>query len=175
MPYLVAGVVFVGALSAFNLLLTLAVVRRLREHAALLEGERAAPPFTPPGTPLPEFTAAALDGTALNRGFFTGPTVVGLFSTTCASCREHLPEFTERVGGLGAGRVLAVVVGDRNDAEPFTTALAPVATVAVEPQDGPVATAFGRPAFPGFYVVDENAVVTASLIRPADLPVPAGL
>ncbi|MEV5824731.1 redoxin domain-containing protein [Spirillospora sp. NPDC052242] len=173
MPYLAAGVVFVGLLCAFDLILTLAVVRRLREHAALLQDARPSVPFTPPGTELPEFTAAALDGTAVTRAFFTEPTVVALFSTTCASCRERLPEFTDRVRRPGA-RVLAVIEGDRADAEDFAAALAPLATVVVEPVDGPLNTAFGGPATPSFYVVGEGAVVTSATLTPAGLPVPAG-
>ncbi|MFB4298830.1 TlpA family protein disulfide reductase [Actinomadura sp. NTSP31] len=174
MPYLVAGVVFVGALCAFDLILTLAVVRRLREHAALLEGARAPAPFTPPGTALPEFTAASLDGAAVTRDFFSEPTVVGLFSTTCASCRERLPEFADRVRPLDARRVLAVIEGDRAEAEPFVAALASLATVVVEPRHGPLNAAFGHPAAPSFYIVDEGAVVTASMLTPAGLPMPAG-
>ncbi|MBE1530675.1 TlpA family protein disulfide reductase [Actinomadura algeriensis] len=174
MPYLVAGVVFVGLLCAFDLILTLAVVRRLREHAALLEGAHAPPPFTPIGTALPEFAGAALDGTAVDRAFFAGPTVVGLFSTACASCRERLPEFTERIRHLDARRVLAVIEGDRDAAEPYVAALSPLATVVVEPPDGPVNTAFGRPATPSFYVVGEGAAVTSATLLPSGLPVPAG-
>ncbi|GGV00800.1 hypothetical protein GCM10010182_17680 [Actinomadura cremea] len=172
MPYLVAGLVFVGLLSAFDLLLILAVVRRLREHAP--PGAAGPPaPFTPPGTALPEFTATGLDGTAVTRAYFTEPTIVGLLSTTCASCRERLPEFADRVRGLDARRVLAVVEGDRADAEPFVAALSPLATVVVEPPNGPVSTAFGRPAYPSFYVVGADAVVTASTLAPSGLPVPA--
>lgn len=171
MPYLVAGVVFVGTLCAFDLILTLAVVRRLREHAALLEGRQAEAPFTPVGTALPEFSASSLDGTALTRAFFSEPTIVGLFSTTCAACRERLPEFADRI--RDAGRVLAVIEGDRDEAEPFIAALSPVATVVVEPVNGPVTTAFGRPASPSFYVVGEDAVVTSSTLSPAGLPIPA--
>lgn len=148
----------------------MAIVRRLREHALLLEGERARPPLTPPGTQLPEFTSADLDGAAVTRDFFSGPTVVGVFSTTCDACRDRLPEFVERVRTQGARRVLAVVAGDREAAGPYVAELAPVATVLVEPEDGPVITAFGRPAFPSFYVVDGSGVVTASLLKPAELP-----
>ncbi|MFD0899543.1 TlpA disulfide reductase family protein [Actinomadura sediminis] len=167
MPYLVAGLVFVGLLSVFDLVLILAIVRRLRERPA------APPvPFTPPGTPLGEFTATGIDGTAVSRAFFTEPTIVGLFSTTCASCRERLPEFADRARG-SAGPVLAVVEGGRDDAEPFVAALSPVAAVVVEPPDGPVAAAFGRPAFPGFYVVGPDAVVTAAALDPSGLPAPA--
>lgn len=173
MPYLVAGVVFVGVLCAFDLVLTLAVVRRLREHAVLLESGRAQAPFTPVGTALPEFTASTLDGTTLTRAFFTGPTIVGLFSTTCAGCREALPDFTDQIRGSDSRHVLAVIEGEQAEAEPFITALSPLATVVIEHANGPVNTAFGHPATPSFYVVGEDAVVTSATLTPAGLPVPA--
>ncbi|WUI01375.1 redoxin domain-containing protein [Spirillospora sp. NBC_00431] len=174
MPYLVAGVVFVGVLCAFDLILTVAVVRRLRVHAALLEGERSLPPLTPPGTRLPEFHGDGVDGATVTRAFFSGPTIVGLFSTTCGSCRERLPEFAGRLRALGDRRALAVVVGeDRDAAEPFVADLSPVATVVVEPEGGPVSAAFGYPAYPSFYIVNADAEVTASTLTLDGLPVPA--
>ncbi|MEU8340437.1 hypothetical protein AB0C74_01955 [Spirillospora sp. NPDC048832] len=96
-----------------------------------------------------------------------------MFSTTCAGCRERLPEFADRVRPLDAGRVLAVIEGERDDAEPFIAALSPLATIVVEPVHGPVTTAFGHPASPSFHLVGEDAVVTSSTLSPAGLPVPA--
>ncbi|MEV4242701.1 hypothetical protein AB0J63_04745 [Streptosporangium canum] len=174
MPYLVAAIVLVGALCAVNLLLTLAVIRRLREHSAQLAADRPArPPLVASGTALPEFTAAAPDGTRLSRDFFAGPTLVGMFSTTCAACHERLPEFTARAESLGPGRALAVVVGDQEDADAFTPALTPVATVVVEPPDGPLSKAFQVSFFPAFYLVDDRAVITAAALTPDELPLAA--
>lgn len=174
MPYLVAAVVLVGALCAVNLLLTLAVIRRLREHSARLDADRPArPPLVTAGTALPEFASAASDGTELSREFFTGPTLVGMFSTTCSACHERLPEFTAKARSLGPGRALAVVVDDQRDAGAFTAALTPVATLAVEPPDGPLAKAFQVTFFPAFYLVDDRAVITAAALTPDELPLPA--
>ncbi|MEU9024723.1 hypothetical protein [Actinomadura sp. NPDC048394] len=47
----------------------------------------------------------------MTRAFFTEPAVVGMFSTTCASCRERLLEFADRVRPLYARRVLVVIEG----------------------------------------------------------------
>ncbi|MDP9863716.1 MULTISPECIES: TlpA family protein disulfide reductase [Streptosporangium] len=174
MPYLVVAVVFVGALCAVNLLLTLAVIRRLREHSAqLANGRSTRPPLVASGTALPEFTASASDGTTVSQDFFTGPTLVGMFSTTCAACHERLPEFTAWAGQLGPGRALAVVTGDPEDAGVFTAALAPVAPVVVEPPDGPLARAFQVSFFPTFYLVDDRAVITAAADAPDRLPLAA--
>lgn len=178
MSFLVAAVVFVGALSALNLFLLLAVIRRLREHANVLRHVTAPPAFTPPGTRLPDFTATAVTGAAAGRATFGaggGPTVVGMFSTDCSACDEHLPVFAERIRHLGRDRVVALVVGGGPKEETFTAALADVATVVTEQRDGPMYTAFGRPPFPGFYLVDGAGVVTASAHSTDELPIPATL
>ncbi|TYB53467.1 redoxin domain-containing protein [Nonomuraea sp. PA05] len=178
MSFLVAAVVFVGLLSAVNLLLLLAVVRRLREHANVLRAVVSPPAFTPPGTRLPDFTATDTTGAAVSRATFEaagGTTVVGMFSTDCSACDEHLPEFAERVRHLGRGRVLALVVGGGPKAETFTTALAALATVVTEERDGRLYTAFGRPPFPGFYLVDGAGAVTASAHSTDELPIPASV
>ncbi|MEV5556871.1 redoxin domain-containing protein [Nonomuraea wenchangensis] len=174
MSYLVVAVVLVGALCAVNLLLTLAVIRRLREHSAQLAADRPTrPPLVAAGTALPGFTSAATDGTTVSRDFFTGPTLVGMFSTTCSACHERLPEFTTRAESLGPGRALAVVVDEKEDAGAFAAALAPVATVVVEPPDGPLGRAFQVSFFPAFYLVDGRAVITAAALTPDELPLAA--
>ncbi|MEV0390583.1 redoxin domain-containing protein [Nonomuraea sp. NPDC050643] len=184
MSFLVAAVVFVGLLSVVNLFLLLAVIRRLREHANALRNVAMPPPFTPPGTKLPEFTATDTTGTAVTRATFSvgtgdsdsdGAIVVGMFSTDCSACDEHLPEFAARVRHLGRERVMALVVGDGPKRETFTTALAPIATVVVEDRDGPVYAAFRRPPFPGFYLVDGEGVVTVSAQSLDELPISANV
>ena len=116
MSYLVAAVVFLGVLSIVNLLLTLAVVRRLREHAALLQKVPMPPPFTPPGTKVPDLAATL---TSL-IGEQPGTTVVGMFSTSCASCEEHLPEFVERVRSIDPYVQIILQTGYAGDHPPRT-------------------------------------------------------
>ncbi|GAA3619945.1 TlpA family protein [Nonomuraea rosea] len=178
MSFLVAAVVFVGVLSAVNLFLLLAVIRRLREHANILRNTSMPPPFTAPGTKLPEFTATDSTGASVTRATFGaggGTTVVGMFSTDCAACDEHLPEFAERVRTLGRDRVMALVVGGGPKRETFTAALAAIATVVAEERDGQVYAAFRQPPFPGFYLVDGEGVVTASAGSLDELPIPANV
>lgn len=178
MSFLVAAVIFVGVLSVVNLLLMLAVIRRLREHANTLRNVPMPPPFTPPGTKLPEFTATDSTGAGVTRAAFgagDGATVVGMFSTDCSACDEHLPQFAERVRHLGRDRVMALVVGAGPKTDTFTAALAPVATVIVEDHEGPVYAAFQHPPFPGFYLVDGDGVVTVSAHSLDELPIPANV
>ncbi|MEV4568580.1 hypothetical protein AB0K12_32835 [Nonomuraea sp. NPDC049419] len=167
MSFLVAAVVFVGVLSAVNLFLLLAVIRRLRAHANVLKHVTAPPAFTPPGTKLAGFTAPVT--------FTSAATVVGMFSTDCSACDEHLPVFAERVRHLGRDRVVALVVGGGPKEQTFTAALEDVATVVTEERDGSLYAAFGRPPFPGFYLVDAEGTVTASAHSTDELPIPANV
>ncbi|HSK95694.1 MAG TPA: hypothetical protein VK891_03675, partial [Euzebyales bacterium] len=96
MPYLVAAVVLVGTLCAVDLLLTMAVVRRLRELTRQLGGLAggAGVELLAVGAPLPAFTAESVDGQAVDSGT-AAPAFVGFLSTTCRSCAEQLPELVE--------------------------------------------------------------------------------
>ncbi|MGW6501124.1 TlpA family protein disulfide reductase [Nonomuraea angiospora] len=170
MPYLVAAVVVVGLLCLVDLVLTLAVIRRLRVHTLrLAELAPAGAPMVQPGTTIGEFSATALGGETVSRAFFSGPSVVAVFSTECASCHERLPEFASYLADTRPERVLAVVAGDPDAARLFTGELTS-ATVVVEPMGGPVSRALRVSRFPSFYLVDGDAVVVAADTAPARLP-----
>lgn len=170
MPYLAAAVVVVGLLCLVNLVLTLAVIRRLRAHTTrLAELGPARPPSVLPGTAIGEFSATALDGGSVSRAFFSGTSVVAVFSTECASCHERLPEFTAYLADARPERVLAVVAGDPGEAGQFTDVLG-TATVVVEPMGGPVSRALQVSQFPSFLLVDGDGVVVAADTAPGRLP-----
>ncbi|MBE1591596.1 TlpA family protein disulfide reductase [Nonomuraea angiospora] len=170
MPYLVAAVVVVGLLCLVDLVLTLAVIRRLRVHTLrLAELAPAGAPMVQPGTTLGEFSATALSGETVSRAFFSGPSVVAVFSTECASCHERLPEFASYLADTRPQRVLAVVAGDPDAARSFTGELTS-ATVVVEPMGGPVGRALRVSRFPSFYLVDGDGVVVAADTAPGRLP-----
>ncbi|MFG6192297.1 TlpA family protein disulfide reductase [Nonomuraea sp. JJY05] len=170
MPYLVAAVVVVGLLCLVDLVLTLAVIRRLRVHTLrLAELTPTGAPMVQPGTTLGDFSATALSGETVSRAFFSGPSVVAVFSTECASCHERLPEFASYLADTRPERVLAVVAGDPDGARLFTGELTS-ATVVVEPMGGPVSRALQVSRFPSFYLVDGDAVVVAADTAPGRLP-----
>jgi len=173
MLYLTAAVVVIGGVCAVNLLLTMAVVRRLRHHAERLANVPMQPPLIQPGTALPEFSAVSSTGAPVKKDFFVGNTLVGMFSTACTACRERLPEFVSLAAGFG-GRTLAVVSGDLEQASEFAAGLDPATTVVIEDRSGQVNKAFGVKAVPSFYIVDENAVITAAATAPSKLPVASG-
>lgn len=173
MPVLVSAVLLVGALCAVDLVLTLAVIRRLREHTTrLAEMSPMAPELASPGTPLGEFTATPTVGGGdrrISHEFFTEPTVVGVFSTTCPGCHERLPEFVDYLIDESEKPALVLVTGEPEAAKEFTDALDPIATVVVEPLNGPMSKALRVSRVPVFYVVDDNAVIVAAAGRPGEL------
>lgn len=178
MLYLAVVVLLVGALTVLNLVLTLGVVRRLREHTALLSAApSSAPLMLAAGEQADEFVASTVDGEPVARDLLAGHTVVAFLSTSCTPCRERLPELIETARAAAGGRrqVLAVINGsDERTAQEYAERLAPVARVVVEPPRGPVTTAFGVRAFPSFAIVDDRGVIAVSNVDLRELPVSTG-
>lgn len=167
-----AAIVLVGAVCALDLVLTLGVVRRLKEHTAHLEGLlRAGPAGAFPGglpavgATVGEFTATTLDGEEIGRSSLSGETLVAFFSSGCAPCVEKLPGFLaharERIGGRRL--ILAVVApGEQAETAKMTAELRQVATVVVdENYAGGVARAFSVTEYPAFCLVDSEGTVLA--------------
>jgi thiol-disulfide isomerase/thioredoxin len=179
MAILVAVTVFIGALCVVNLLFTLGVIRRLREHTEQLaqRGDGVAGPVMAAADDLVgEFTAATVDGDSVSREELSGMTLVAFFSPTCEPCKVRLPEFTALAGSYPGGRhqVLAVVAGgDDGQAAPFVTDLSRVGRVVRDKGDGAISKAFAVRGFPAFALVGPGGVVRASTSVPADLPVGA--
>lgn len=170
MAYLAAATVLVGLLAAVNLLFTVGVVRRLREHTTELAslrsqgtpgmGESVAHPA---GARVGEFTATSVDHRPVASGTLGDRLLVGFFSPHCGPCAERLPGFiayaSSRAGGSGA--VLAVVAGTAEESAATVEQLRQVATVVVEPDRGPVQQAFGVAGFPAFVLVNDGWVAAS--------------
>jgi len=167
-PYLIAAVVLVSALGTLNLLLTLAVIRRLREHTELLatRGVTVAegPDIIVVGQRPGDFTATTIDGRTVQRQHLTGETLVGFFSTGCPACVEALPRFVNWAAGFAGGRsqVLAVVTADDPTGDGLPGRLAGVARVVVESPEGTVATAFAAKGSPAWCLLDADGTVRDS-------------
>lgn len=170
MSFLTAAVVFVGLLCAIDLLLTLAVIRRLGDHDRRLAVLRPPhPPFPSAGTPLGAFAATSTDGQTVS---LDEPTVVAVFSTACSACTERLPEFGSFLETAQPARTLVLVVGERAEAEEFATGLPGSLPVVIEPRNGPMSKALRVPAFPSFYLVADGTIAAAAG-SPAELPMAA--
>ncbi|WP_411084266.1 hypothetical protein [Streptomyces sp. cmx-18-6] len=150
MTFVVAAVVLVGVLCVFDLVLTFAVLRRLREHTAELERLAVGPSFTPydhgvlVGRALPEAAAAHK------------PALVAFFDARCGTCHEHAPRFAARARGRGA---LAVVSGEGPRADELAAHVAHDAVVIRDAAAAEVVSALEIGAFPTFLVVGPDGVV----------------
>ncbi|MEV4755975.1 hypothetical protein AB0J86_12785 [Micromonospora sp. NPDC049559] len=174
MPYVVAALVLVGIVAGLNLLLTVGVIRRLREHTETLRQVRSGTgsSFLPAGSPLPALTGVT---TVTGTPVVAPAALVAFFSTTCAPCREKLPSFRDhvRAAAVNGSDVLVVVEGAADDASEFVAALRDVGQVVVEPELGPVAKSFAVNGFPTFYALGPDGRVLVGTHEVAELPVPA--
>ncbi|MEV1243621.1 TlpA family protein disulfide reductase [Nonomuraea sp. NPDC050022] len=179
MPYLIAIVVLVGALCLLDLLLTLGVIRRLREQTKLIDALyeavgtgvlAGADNGLPVGEVVGDFDATTVDGTRVARDLLPEGTVVAFMSPDCQGCHEQLPEVVSWAAGQDRSRVLAVVDGRSGDPASLVTKLSPVAQVIVEEAPSGVANAFRVQSFPTFFQVAEGGKLLARAPRISRLP-----
>jgi len=172
---LIGAVVVVGVLCLIDLLLTFGVIRRLREHTAMLapsqpRGDHVTG-LTAGGTP-EAFTATDNEGAVVQGA--AGLSVVAFFSASCSVCPKRVPAFVDyvRAHRIGRNEVLAVVIAQASDSVPYLADLAEVARVCAEPSDDSIERAFAVQAFPAFFVLDAAGTVRGSSYDPAALPAP---
>lgn len=165
MPFLIAAVVLVGAIATLNLLLTVGVIRRLREHTTqLAEVSGSSFPGGPVvGDPIEEFTTAAVDETPVALADLDSYSLVSVMSPGCGPCEEKLPKLVSMLedGSLPKKGVLAVIAGSEEDAVPMVTALKDLAVVVrEEPVSGTVQSAVGIRAFPTMFTAGDGKIAT---------------
>jgi hypothetical protein len=176
MTVLVAAVVLVGALAVLNLLLTLAVVRRLKDA----ESRRTPQPDSGPpvGTAIPEFDADTLDGDRITHDLMgTGRQVFAFYSTTCSACVLSVPHLVDyiRHHDLPPECVVVFVNGAAEHAGPFTGPLTGLASIVVESVQGSVTSAFSVNAYPTIVISEDGTMVSRREIGsrpllPAEVP-----
>ncbi|MEU6041538.1 hypothetical protein ABZ801_39730 [Actinomadura sp. NPDC047616] len=179
MSYATAAVTTVGALCLVNMVLLLAVIRRLGEHTRLLaDGRPRGPAAEPapldvaPGTRVGEFEVTDADGGQVTRDGLSGTTLVGFLAPGCPLCEDSVPEFLARAQAAPGGRdqVLAVVLGASAGVGELCERLAPVARVLTEREEGgPLVRAFGVGALPAYGVLRDDVMV-ASYALPERIP-----
>jgi thiol-disulfide isomerase/thioredoxin len=150
-PVLIGAVILVGTIGLLDLVLTVGVIRRLREHTALLSGPRGGlTPFTELGQEIGEFSTSTVNGQPLDRDELSSETLVGFFTPQCTPCKERIGGFVEYARSVpgGPARVLAAVIGDGDEAADMVSLLRPVANVVLERRGGPLAEAFQVRAYP---------------------------
>jgi thiol-disulfide isomerase/thioredoxin len=174
MTVLSVAVAVLAVLVLLDLVLTLGVVRRLRDHSTrigVLQGiqpEEASLPDA--GAEIAPFTVVTASGTLTNDDL-AEPTLVGFFTPDCPSCEEKLPTFLSYAHEFpgGKARVIGVVASESGGVS-YRNALSEVATVATERERGDMQKAFGVQAFPTFLVIVDGQIVQATH-HVTDLPV----
>ena len=178
MSVLAAVTAVLAVATAFHLLITYGLVRRLRAHTDLLAVLTAgASRLLPAGTPIPAFTAETTGGDTITQASLWHPAAVALLAVDCPHCRTNLPDFIAYAhgGGYAPAQILAVVTsGEHTDPAARDTmvgALTPHAAVVCEPsQGGTITTALSIQAFPTFYLTSADATLTAGAHAVSQLP-----
>jgi thiol-disulfide isomerase/thioredoxin len=181
MPYLTVAILVVGSLCLLDLVLTLGVIRRLREHTERLSALSAHPPsaslpdlMLPVGQAPADFETTTIDGDRVSRDLLGAPALVGFFAPGCGPCKERVPEFAayaEAVSGAGQ-YTLAVVVGSGEDVRELAGGFGDASRVVVEAPGGPVSTAFGVHGFPALCALDDTGAIVATGTTLDRLPSP---
>ncbi|MEU6432240.1 redoxin domain-containing protein [Microbispora sp. NPDC046973] len=174
MAVLVAAVILLGGLVLLNLLLTGAVIRKLRKSSGESRPDWGHPqnPSLPVGSAVPAFSALTAANTKVTADDFAGErTLIGFFSTDCRHCLPKAPVFaaTARDAEADGVRALAVIVAGQEDPTDLFTALTDDVNVVVENESGAMVGAFAITAFPWFFLIGPDATVTASGHEPERL------
>ncbi len=141
-----------------NLLLTLGVLRRLKEHEQTLSNmnhshEGVTVAGIKEGEVLEPFEAVSLDGVLLTESSGTAGALVGFFLRGCAPCKELLPAFVQAAGLERDVRPIAVITGFDGEDNEYSAALRDVAHVVMadsvqDPPAGEISAAFKVSTFP---------------------------
>jgi hypothetical protein len=161
-----ASVVVLTALTVLNLVLCLAVIRRLRAAE-----ESAASASLSEGMPAPGTVVSGLTATTTN-GVVIGPddlaheeNFVGVLSVGCPSCETFAAEVDRGRRSLPEHALLIIAAGAGDDPGQMAVRLSSRARVIVTADDGPELSAFGGiSTFPTFMRL-ERGVVVASHFR----------
>jgi hypothetical protein len=161
---LVAGLVSVSAVAMLNLVLSFAIIRRLR----VADGARAggAQPddddMPLPGTVVGAFTVATVDGDELTeQALATGATFVALVQPGCPACGTFADALDRRDVHLPEGSIVLVAPGHGADTEPFARRLSAHARVGLLVKENDL-LAFGAVnALPAYLRIEHGVVAAA--------------
>ncbi|RAG83706.1 hypothetical protein DN069_20855 [Streptacidiphilus pinicola] len=183
MPFVVAALVLLGAVTLLNLALTLAVIRRLKaqSEASFASAPNLAPAPGPSadvqvGTVVPAFSVRDLSDGEVKNTPQNGTTLFAFFSVDCRACWMNLDRFLAyaRSCGLPPEQMVSVVVGDASRKQDQIREIASVSRVVSEPTGGTVSSAFGVHVYPVYALVDTEGVLV-HLSGFAELPQTVGV
>lgn len=179
MEILTAAVVIVGVLCLLDLVLTLGVVRRLREHNALLvagaRGPSAAITALQVGQKPGAFSVTTVDGPRVSGP--AGLRLVAFFSTHCSACPERVPPLVEYLASNAISResVLTVIEGGEFSLPAYFSGLSAVSQVCAGSDGDLVFAAFQASGYPAFCLLNGDGTLVASGIHPEMLTESVGV
>lgn len=154
-------------LCLLNLVLTLAIIRRIRTQEAQRSRGYSRPEMERlRDQPVPDFTATTIDGRIVDQESLVGQhSVVGFFTPGCSPCHEQAPAFAA-LGRTGRPAYAFIAADHHQDvgAAELCALVAPAEAVVV-PLDQGLPAALGLRSFPAFLTVDASGVVRAANIR----------
>jgi thiol-disulfide isomerase/thioredoxin len=167
MSVLAFFVILIGLALSLNVIMTLGLIRRLRQiHHSVAEwipSGRYVP--LPDGLPIgevpPSFSVTDLDGEVISEATLAGQiSVLGFFAASCESCRLYLP----RLRDLSKQRArdlqsLVVIDGDAAHAGDLITVGRETGRVVTGELNTGMSGIFKVHFYPTFYVVDESGKV----------------
>jgi peroxiredoxin len=156
-----------AAAVAVNLVLTFAVLRRLREQderIGKLEGGAPARDELIGREPAPFSVVTADGGVLTHEDLSARPVLVGFFSSGCEPCHTQSAPFRQAVvdGRLAGYRVVAVVDGPPGEDRQLVETVGAAEALIEGPQAQTIAAAFGVVGFPSFVELSSGRVIRAS-------------
>lgn len=165
---LITSSVFLWLVVIGNVLLTLALVRRLNHMGKLQTREGG----LEAGEAAPDFTAQTLDGGTKTLADYAGRSVAFAFiSTTCRPCRDRLP-MLERIGPemRASGVDLVLISGDgREETQALRDEMDLRLPLLIAPRsENPFFEAYKVPGTPAFCLIDSEGNVSRANILGSD-------
>jgi hypothetical protein len=164
---LAAAVTALAALTLLNLMLVLAVVRRLRQQATAPAGQPELPAV---GTRVGRFRTTSVDGLGLDELALSGArTLVAFVSPGCSPCGALADTLVSEPAGDVSWLLFVTGSDDDEATAAMATRLAAVGQVAVVTESGPESAAFGGVSgFPTVLRI-ERGVIAAAGFRLSDV------
>jgi thiol-disulfide isomerase/thioredoxin len=162
MQLLVLGGAVLAVLVVLNLLLTFAIIGRVRFLQDFVEKAMAKDPALPqPGDPVGRFEVTTPEGELLtDNALRSGVTLVGFFAPKCEPCATLRAQLLKTPPSLP---LMAFVDGRADDPEAreLGTALSRIARVAYAVKEDSVSRAFRSAGFPTLIRVENGTVAAA--------------
>jgi hypothetical protein len=158
---LTAAVIVLTVLVLVDLLLSAAIIRRLRDtEAQLADAMPSTQPGLKTGTPMPDFSSA--DGSFTRADVAGVPVLIGFFSTGCRYCpaqAEQLAHRSSEIAGRGIRVVNVLTVLDEDGPDDLTPVLEKSGTVVTEHGPGGLMAAFSVSGTPTFMLFDGHGTL----------------